>query len=230
MTKHLCLRQARGFTLIEMAIVLVIIGLLLGGLLVPLSNQVESEKRADTEETLEAITETLIGFAMLNGRLPCPDTTPAPDGTENAPCGTALNLTATGNLPWATLNLNAGQDGWYQNLGYTVIQTFTNAATFSANYTNTAGWTNVLTVYDAANCGAGPGAAISLTVPAIITSSGKPKDPAATSVHENENTDGDGCFANRDFSDVAGTEFNDILAWISPNILYTRMVSAGRLP
>lgn len=222
--------RTRGFTLIEMAIVLVILGLLLGGLLVPLSNQVENEKRGDTEETLDAIREALIGFAMLNGRLPCPDTTATPDGTENSPCGTALNLVATGTLPWATLNLNAGEDGWYQDLGYTVIQAFTNTTSFSANYTNTAGWTNVLTVYDATNCGGGAGNAISLTVPALIVSPGKPKEAAATSAHENENTDGDGCFVNRDFSDVAGNEFNDIVTWISPNILYTRMVSAGRLP
>ena len=190
MTHQTRLRQERGFTLIEMAIVLVIIGLLLGGLLVPLSNQVENEKRADTEETLAAIKEALTGFAMLNGRLPCPDTTANPDGTENSPCGTALNLTATGTLPWSTLNLNAGEDGWYQDLGYTVIQAFTNTASFAANYTNTAGWTNVLTVYDAANCGGGPGAAISLTIPAIIVSSGKPKDALSTSADENENTVG----------------------------------------
>ena len=33
-----------GFTLIEMAIVLLVIGLLLGGLLTPLSNKIESER------------------------------------------------------------------------------------------------------------------------------------------------------------------------------------------
>ena len=38
-------------------------------------------------------------------------------------------------------------------------------------------------------------------------------------------------FFARDPSTVpTGGEFDDLVTWISPNILYNRMISAGRLP
>jgi prepilin-type N-terminal cleavage/methylation domain-containing protein len=39
-----------GFTLVEMAIVLVIVGLLLGGLLMPLSAQIEQRRIGETQK------------------------------------------------------------------------------------------------------------------------------------------------------------------------------------
>jgi prepilin-type N-terminal cleavage/methylation domain-containing protein len=60
-----------GFSLIEIAIVLVIISVLLAIVVVPLSTQVEQRRRADTEKQLELIKEAIIGFALANGRFPC---------------------------------------------------------------------------------------------------------------------------------------------------------------
>lgn len=56
----------------ELAMVLVIVGLLLGGLLIPLSSQQDLQSRQATEKSLIDIREALIGFAVINGRLPCP--------------------------------------------------------------------------------------------------------------------------------------------------------------
>lgn len=61
-----------GFTIMELAIVLVIVALLLGGLLLPLSSQQDLQGRQATEKALTDIREALIGFAVINGRLPCP--------------------------------------------------------------------------------------------------------------------------------------------------------------
>ncbi len=55
-----------GFTLVEMAIVLVIVGLLLGGLLMPLSAQVEQRRIGETQKALDEIKEALVGFAIAN--------------------------------------------------------------------------------------------------------------------------------------------------------------------
>ncbi len=63
--------NSRGFSLIEIAIVLVIISVLLTIVVVPLSTQVEQRRRADTEKQLESIKEAIIGFALANGRFPC---------------------------------------------------------------------------------------------------------------------------------------------------------------
>jgi prepilin-type N-terminal cleavage/methylation domain-containing protein len=65
------LEISRGFSLIEIAIVLVIISVLLTIVIVPLSTQVEQRRRADTEKQLELIKEAIIGFALANGRFPC---------------------------------------------------------------------------------------------------------------------------------------------------------------
>lgn len=72
---------SRGFTLIEVAVVLFIVTILLGSILIPLATQVEQRQISDTQKTLEEIREALIGFAVVNGYLPCPDTDN--DGTEN---------------------------------------------------------------------------------------------------------------------------------------------------
>jgi prepilin-type N-terminal cleavage/methylation domain-containing protein len=66
------LRTARGFTLVEIAVVLAIVGLLLGSLMYTLSAQLEQRNFEETRRRLEAARELLLGFALINGRLPCP--------------------------------------------------------------------------------------------------------------------------------------------------------------
>ena len=56
--------HSRGFTLIEMAIVLVIITILIGGLAMPLSAQIQARRIAETNKTLEEAREAIIGYAM----------------------------------------------------------------------------------------------------------------------------------------------------------------------
>lgn len=56
--------RPRGFTLIEMAIVLVIVTILIGGLAMPLSAQIQARRIAETNRTLEEAREALIGYAM----------------------------------------------------------------------------------------------------------------------------------------------------------------------
>lgn len=102
-----------GFTLVEMAVVLTIVALLLGGLLMPFSMQMEQRQYAQTQKTLEEAKEALIGFAMANGRLPCPATA-ASNGVESFNVGAggtpANGICATfygGFLPSATLGISA---------------------------------------------------------------------------------------------------------------------------
>lgn len=63
---------ARGFTLIELAIVLFVVALMLGGMLLPLAGQQDIRNYGDTQKILTEARDALLGFAMANDRLPCP--------------------------------------------------------------------------------------------------------------------------------------------------------------
>lgn len=65
-------RRARGFTLVELAVVIMIVALLLGGLVATLDAQNNARSAAQTEQSLQLARDALIGFAIRQGRLPCP--------------------------------------------------------------------------------------------------------------------------------------------------------------
>jgi len=64
-----------GFTLVEIAIVLLIVAILLGYsvAMFPIQQELKQYRKLDNE--MDDIVNHLIGFAQVNGRLPCPDTT-----------------------------------------------------------------------------------------------------------------------------------------------------------
>lgn len=64
-----------GFSLIEIAMVLMIAGLVLGAGLRALGPQLEQRRYTQTQEQLQAASEALYGFFVLNRRLPCPAST-----------------------------------------------------------------------------------------------------------------------------------------------------------
>jgi prepilin-type N-terminal cleavage/methylation domain-containing protein len=107
----------RGFTLVEIAISMVILGLVLSGLVVALSQQLEQRHLLDTRTTLEQANEALTAFVVANARLPCPAVA-ASNGLESTVGGPGKCTAAAGLLPAVTLglpNLDANgllNDGW----------------------------------------------------------------------------------------------------------------------
>jgi len=61
-----------GFTLVEAAIVLVIVALLLSSLTYTLSAQLEQGNFEETRRRLEQARSLVLAFAIVHGRLPCP--------------------------------------------------------------------------------------------------------------------------------------------------------------
>jgi len=243
-----------GFTLVEMAIVLVIVGLMLSGLMMSLSQTTENTRRSDAKSQLAEVEEALFGFAQTNGRLPCPaipnPTAPTLPGAES-PAGGGTSCTRQhGFVPSATLGLKGAVnadglllDPWGNPLRYSVTNT---AGTW--DFTRTGQMKSVgiaalapdLRVCREAACTN----VIVDKIPAVVLSMGK--NWAAFSSAEELGNAGEGGttvgggpsgityriasntnFVSSDYSDV---NFDDILTWISPSILYTRMIAAGQLP
>ena len=130
-----CVNAQRGFTLAELAISMIIIALLIGGLLGPIGRQVDQSNVNATQRQLDDIKESLLGYAVVFRRLPCPDLDG--DGIENrVPAGFATTgacgdstgaVVLRGTLPWATLNVTES-DAWNTRIGYRVASEFSVSA------------------------------------------------------------------------------------------------------
>lgn len=279
--------RQRGFTLAEVAIVFLIVALLIGGTVLTFSAQNDARQVADTQRTLDQAREAMMGFALRNGRLPCP----APGGgiavesfctNATGACGAmivvppnpapahgrcwnpALLPAATGFVPAATLgigpiettpgspNLGLLVDSWLQPIRYIVtdvnapappadIRLFTATGEIRRNLlatppvvpdllvctTGAGAVPNVPPVLPA--CGAG---VPSFQTPAVLYSTGKNASAAGVGTDEQENANGDRIFVERTPTPFEGTPlagFDDLVIWISPNILYHRMIAAGAL-
>lgn len=138
---------AGGFSLLEMAVVLVIIGLLLAGMLLPMSAQMDDRKMKETQKQIDEITQALVGFTVANGRLPCPADPTKATGAANAgleDLGAATCNRTSGAVPWSTLGV-AETDAWGRRFTYAVTGTF--AQTIANAIATLPAWT-ASTAYD----------------------------------------------------------------------------------
>ena len=65
---------------------------------------------------------------------------------------------------------------------------------------------------------------------AVIFSRGKNGASPPISSDEIANSDNDRVFVSHTLTSAGPNEFDDLVTWISPNILYSRLIAAGRLP
>jgi type II secretory pathway pseudopilin PulG len=281
--------RERGFTLTEIAIVFMIVALLIGGTVLTLSAQNETREISDTQRTLEQARDAIMGFALRNGRLPCP----APGGVvaveqfctnASGACGLLVPMppgpvpahgrcsNPSGFVPGATLGIgpietnpaspNFGLllDSWLQPVRYAVTQVdvipppnppsnvmlFTAPGAMKANIlasppvspdllvcTTRAGADPVGVAPLFLPACAGPG----FQTPAVVYSTGKnfaqqlPVGPAGSAdeqanIHFGEASDR--IYVSRPPS-PAPAPFDDLVIWVSPNILYNRLISAGAI-
>lgn len=108
-----------GFTLIEMALVLMIVSLLMVGSLVTLTSQGEQVKYTDSRHFLSQIKQALLSFSDVNGYLPCPDIDR--DGVEDRVVSGAC-AGAEGTVPYRDIGLRLAEarDGFANLVGYVV--------------------------------------------------------------------------------------------------------------
>lgn len=241
-----------GFTLVELAIVLIIITLLSGGLMMTLSAQYENVANSETRRRLNDAREALLGYAAANGRLPCPAQGGA-TGVESPAGGGTCNDNWDGFLPAITLGISPTNengyavDGWGNPIRYATtkdvssqvtkanqIKVAWNAGATLSNGQLAADLCVCNTAVGISGSGAGAscasGSSLTANAVAVIYSRGSNGARAPSSADEVANGDTDRAFVSHTPSPAGANEFDDVVIWISPNTLYSRLIAAGRLP
>ncbi|MFZ0240917.1 MAG: type II secretion system protein [Desulfobacterales bacterium] len=201
------LTQQRGFSLIEIAIVMVIIGLLAGGGISVMGVLTQRKARNETIDYLKQAEAALVSFAGINGRLPWADT--SANGNENIGA-------SSGNLPYQTLKL-LPTDPNKRILKYAL-----NSALATDRVTSCAalraGLAGGPAIVDA------DGAPASFQAAAVLVSAGvrdadgdgNPFDRIGAGTHQGDNTDGAPNFLRYPPIDV----FDDLVVYLGENLLY----------
>jgi prepilin-type N-terminal cleavage/methylation domain-containing protein len=222
-------RYTSGFSLLEMAIVLVIAGLLLSGMLSGMKALQSVQRDDGTRRQLEEMRNALITFATINRRLPCPaapataETVPGA-GLERAPTAAGCTGGPAGAFPWATLGLQQ-TDTWGRRFSYRVTPAFSRLA---PAITLTSVGDNTVRNLSAVD--------LATQVPAVIVSHGADGagsrnrmgalSAAGTNASQLENSDADAIFV----SDLVSGGFDDHVVWVPPTTLIGRLLEAGVLP
>lgn len=216
---------SNGFSLVEMAVVLVILAILMGGLLVPLGAQRDVKNYSEARIHLEQIRDALYGYAIINGRLPCSTTTtnptdPANYGNED---GTCLLTDPPGFLPWKDLGVlevdswgtqrSKVVDPWAGYWVYRVDPAFTTKFSLSTPASNIdvhkSDGTSLTNVAERAI------AVICTTGKNLVADGQNATFETANPVYED---------------DAQSRNFDDMCIWITRPSLFNRMVNAGKLP
>ena len=259
---HVTRRRTAGFSLVEMAMVLLIVGLLLAGLVPTISSQIEQRHRSETQKALDETKEALVGFAIASARLPCPASSTS-NGQESfctSATGACVATTTVqshgkcsnyynGFVPVASLGITPVdeqgymRDSWNNRIRYAVASNTVNAidnALTSANGIKNATMSEIadadLLYICASSVGinvsdCGTALKLSSKAPALAYSTGKNGATGGASGDELANpnpnsSNNDKVFVSHDQT----SSFDDTVIWLSPNILFNRMVAAGKLP
>jgi type II secretory pathway pseudopilin PulG len=252
--------SARGFVLLEVWVMLVVITVLLTGLALPLAAQVQMRRQEALARELEEARDAVMGFAAAQGRLPCPAIEASRGMEAFAPGADASSGACAdfygGYLPAATLGLNAldeegfARDPWASPAnriryavfgGGSAVNGVVNPLTRTdglraATLAGLGNASHFLFIcssgHEASGSGCGP-ASRQLTRRAafVVFSLG----PTATAVpaagsDEARNLDGDPVFVARETSLNAADPFDDVLLWVPIHLVTHRLIVAGRLP
>jgi prepilin-type N-terminal cleavage/methylation domain-containing protein len=155
-----------GFTLLELSIVLVLIGVIIGGGLMTFTASVQATQFNKTVERMDNIEKALLNFAVANNRIPCPaDLTLTATGSANygleagAGSGSAIGVatgacTGTGMLPKTNFIAASGTaeggvptralqlpddymyDGWGRKFRYAADPAYTKTAALPVTASN----------------------------------------------------------------------------------------------
>jgi prepilin-type N-terminal cleavage/methylation domain-containing protein len=228
-----------GFTLMELAVVLIILALLMGGAMMTLTAQMEQRSFDETQRRLQAARNALLAFALANGRLPCPA---APNATgDESPAGGVCTNWYNGFLPARSIGFQPtdaqgyGIDAYSNRIRYAVSSgvTAVGATCNSANHFTNAGNLRLngvscrpsdLDICTTATCAAR--VASQNTVAFTVFSMGKNGARPPNIGDEAENLDNDARFVLR----TPSPDYDDIVIIVPAGVVHSRLLAAGLLP
>jgi prepilin-type N-terminal cleavage/methylation domain-containing protein len=206
----------KGFTLIEIAIVMVIIGLLAGGGASLMGILSERKTRNETIEYLNEGKASLVNFAQINGRLPWADS--SGDGLEDSGV-------SAGSFPYRTLR-SGPADPQKRSLRY-ALNSALGASLSSTCSALRSGLTGSPLVVDS------DGSSASFPVAAVLVSSG-PKDADGDGNVFDDETSGTHLGDNRDgipnyIRHPPDAGFDDLVVYLSEYTLYGEVCGSPNL-
>ena len=240
---------ARGFTLVETAITVVIGALILGSIVIPLQTQREIRKITETTALLDTAQGNLLAFAQKFGYFPCPADAASMGqeaaGTDHASgtCPTWHGFLPARAIGWTQVDAQGyAVDAWATSgsrIRYAVSnQTVSGIANpfTRVNGTTQAGIAAVGSTPLFRICGSGTGVnpgvdcgaaqTLASNAAVVVWSVGANALTGGASIDEAENPNPNGGSADRLFvSRVEGSgaaPFDDILRWIPATVLIAR--------
>ena len=236
--------RKRGFTLAEMAIVVLLIGIMMTMGLGVLKAQTDSAAYSVTNKKQTAIKEALVAYLRANWRLPCPDTNfvggtapLVPDGQENRVGAVTTACTANfGVVPYVTLGLppEMALDGWNNFMSYHV----STAPDWSLTASFNPAAVGSITLNSA------PATPLTTNAVAVVVSHGRNGNGAYTTKGsrnlapttadelENANVAANLIYFKREFTDVpaaVGGAFDDVVMYLQADDLLTPLRNDGSL-
>ncbi len=203
------INKKNGFALIEFAIVMVIMGILVGGGISMMRTLTERKFRDETLDYMKEVKIALIAYTDINGILPLADTDG--DGSGNAGA-------TEGFLPYLDLGVKPADP--YKNVLKYEINTnlYTDRSTSCETLRSGISGDPVVVDVD--------GSTTSFSVAAVIVSSGKSNadssgdwfDDITSGTHQGDNSDGDPNYIRS----IPVTDFDDFVLYIGKNELYGR--------
>jgi prepilin-type N-terminal cleavage/methylation domain-containing protein len=248
----------RGFTLLEVLMVLLVVGILAAGLSMPFAAQVQMRRYDQTRRALDDAREALLGFAAAQGRLPCPANATSRGEESFAAGGDPANGRCSnpydGFLPAAALGLAPLDDEGYlrdawgtkaHRIRYAVfgggaaVNGVTDPLTRAngmqmATLPGLGAASHFLLICSsgasAGGASCGPAANQLTRRAAFLLMSLGPEVAAAPGGDAARNLDGDAVFVSHEPTAAPGEAFDDIVAWVPVTVLASRLMAAGRLP